>query len=69
MIGKVGDDMFGRLLIKTLQDLESKRGIGDGRKTVHHPAFVSLKSGKRDFSFARKPGADTRLTPDESTKA
>ena len=29
-------------------------------------AFVSLdKSGNRDFSFARKPGADTCLTPDE----
>jgi fructokinase len=29
-------------------------------------AFVSLDaSGNRDFSFARKPGADTCLTPDE----
>ena len=53
MIGKVGDDLFGRLLIQTLQNATTL-------------AFVSLDaSGNRDFSFARKPGADTCLTPDE----
>ena len=67
MIGKVGDDMFGRLLIKTLQGA----GIGTDGVVVDPGqfttlAFVSLdESGNRDFSFARKPGADTCLTPDE----
>ncbi|MBR6027911.1 MAG: carbohydrate kinase [Clostridia bacterium] len=67
MIGKVGDDMFGRLLVSTL------KGAGiDTRGVVADPAwfttlaFVSLDaSGNRDFSFARKPGADTRLRPEE----
>ena len=67
MIGKVGDDAFGRLLIRTLEDA----GIGTGG-VIADPAvfttlaFVSLDaSGNRDFSFARKPGADTCLRPDE----
>ncbi len=67
MIGKVGDDMFGRLLVKTL------KGAGiDTRAILLDPdqfttlAFVSLdESGNRDFSFARKPGADTCLTEAE----
>lgn len=28
-------------------------------------AFVSLQNGERNFSFARKPGADTQLRPEE----
>ena len=67
MIGKVGDDLFGRLLIKTLQNagIETK-GIVMDENQFTTLAFVSLdKSGNRDFSFARKPGADTCLTPDE----
>ena len=70
MIGKVGDDSFGRLLLKTLSDA----GIGT-QGVVIDPgvfttlAFVSLDaSGNRDFSFARKPGADTCLRPDELDK-
>ena len=67
MIGKVGDDMFGRLLVRTLQDagIETK-GVVMDKNQFTSLAFVSLdKSGNRDFSFARKPGADTCLTPDE----
>ncbi len=67
MIGKVGDDLFGRLLIKTLQSarIETKGVLMDGNQFTTL-AFVSLDaSGNRDFSFARKPGADTCLTPDE----
>ena len=67
LIGKVGEDMFGRMLKRTL--LEA--GIGTGG-IVTDPdvfttlAFVSLdKNGNRDFSFARKPGADTCLRPEE----
>ena len=67
MIGKVGDDMFGRLLVRTLQDagIETK-GVVMDKNQFTTLAFVSLdKSGNRDFSFARKPGADTCLTTDE----
>jgi fructokinase len=67
MIGKVGDDAFGRLLVKTLE------AVGIGTKDLlldpdvfTTMAFVSLdSSGNRDFSFARKPGADTCLRPEE----
>ena len=67
MLGKVGDDMFGRLLLGTL------KGVGiETRGVVVDPdqfttlAFVSLDAdGNRDFSFARKPGADTCLREDE----
>ena len=67
MIGKVGEDMFGRLLVHTLEEA----GIGtDGVRISPDVfttlAFVSLDaSGNRDFSFARKPGADTCLKPEE----
>ena len=67
MIGKVGDDAFGRLLIGTLKEagIETKGVLADpGVFTTL--AFVSLDaSGNRDFSFARKPGADTCLRPGE----
>ena len=67
MIGKVGDDAFGRLLVNTLKEagIETKGVVMDpGVFTTL--AFVSLDaSGNRDFSFARKPGADTCLRPDE----
>lgn len=63
MIGKVGEDAFGRMLWKELTD----RGIGVSG-VVRDPdvfttlAFVTLdQRGERSFSFARKPGADTCL--------
>ena len=71
MIGKVGDDMFGRLLIGTLKaaGIET-RGVVVDPDQFTTLAFVSLdESGNRDFSFARKPGADTCLTIDEVDEA
>jgi Sugar kinases, ribokinase family len=67
MIGKVGDDSFGRALSGTLQEAGiDTRGILADPKVFTTLAFVSLDaSGNRDFSFARKPGADTCLTPEE----
>ena len=65
-IGKVGDDLHGAFLRKTLEDL----GI-DTSGMITDPdyfttlAFVGLENGERSFSFARKPGADTQLRPDE----
>ncbi len=71
MIGKVGDDAFGRLLVKTLKaaGIETK-GILLDVDVFTTLAFVSLDaSGNRDFSFARKPGADTCLCPEEVDEA
>ncbi|MBQ9299214.1 MAG: carbohydrate kinase [Clostridia bacterium] len=67
MIGKVGDDMFGRLLIRTLKTAGIEtRGIVMDPDQFTTLAFVSLDAGgNRDFSFARKPGADTCLAPEE----
>ena len=67
MIGKVGEDTFGKLLIKTLNDAGiDTAGVIMDPSVFTTLAFVSLDaSGNRDFSFARKPGADTCLTPEE----
>ena len=57
MIGKVGDDMFGRLLVGTLGSAGiGTEGIRIDPAVFTTLAFVSLDaSGNRDFSFARKP--------------
>ena len=67
MIGKVGEDMFGRLLVNTLKEAGiATEGILRDPDQFTTMAFVSLdETGNRDFSFARKPGADTCLTPAE----
>ena len=67
MIGKVGEDTFGKLLVKTLRDAGiDTAGILLDPEVFTTLAFVSLDaSGNRDFSFARKPGADTCLKPEE----
>ena len=67
MIGKIGNDTFGKLLIKTLNDAGiDTSGIIMDPSVFTTLAFVSLDaSGNRDFSFARKPGADTCLMPEE----
>jgi len=71
MIGKVGDDAFGRLLVKTLKAAGiGTEGILLDPDVFTTLAFVSLDaSGNRDFSFARKPGADTCLRPAEVDEA
>lgn len=67
MIGKVGDDRFGRLLVKTAADCGIEtRGIIKDAAAFTTMAFVTLDTaGNREFSFARKPGADTCLTEHE----
>ena len=71
MIGKVGEDMFGRLLLNTLRQAGIEtRGVIVDPDQFTTLAFVSLDaSGNRDFSFARKPGADTCLRADEMDAA
>lgn len=66
-IGKVGNDMHGNFLRNVLK---SKNICCDGLLTDNNTfttlAFVSLsENGERSFSFARKPGADTRLEENE----
>lgn len=66
-IGKVGKDMHGEFLIKTLE----KEGIGTHSLIVDQKYFTTLafveigEGGERNFSFARKPGADTKLSAEE----
>ena len=67
LLGKVGDDTFGHLLVNTLQELGiGTNGILCDPAVFTTLAFVTLDStGNREFSFARKPGADTCLTAGE----
>lgn len=67
MIGKVGNDAFGKLLIGTLENA----GISTDAMVVDDRVFTTLafvtldETGDREFSFARKPGADTCLHYEE----
>ena len=63
LIGKVGSDTFGKLLLGTLQ----KAGIETRGMVVTDNVFTTLAfvtfdaHGDREFAFSRKPGADTCL--------
>ena len=67
LLGKVGADAFGRLLLRTLEET----GIDAGGVIAADDVFTTLAfvtldaNGEREFSFARKPGADTCLRFDE----
>lgn len=69
-IGKVGTDMHGAFLKKTLQ----KEGIDTNSLIEDENYFTTLafveidENGERNFSFARKPGADTQLRKEELDK-
>ena len=66
-IGKVGADMHGDFLKKTLEE----EGIGTRYLIQDESFFTTLafveiaESGERHFSFSRKPGADTQLRAEE----
>ena len=67
LLGKVGKDAFGHLLVQTLDraGIETN-GIVMAEDVFTTLAFVTLdESGDRQFSFARKPGADTCITYEE----
>lgn len=66
-LGKVGDDAFGKLLLETMQKAGIEtRGIVVDDSVFTTLAFVTFSpEGDRTFSFARKPGADTRLSFEE----
>ncbi len=67
LLGKVGNDAFGKLLTTTLQNA----GIETGGLVVADDVFTTLAfvtldgQGDREFSFARKPGADTCIRFEE----
>ena len=66
-MGKVGNDIFGKLLIRTLDELSiNTQNVlmdQDIRTTL---AFVANdETGDRSFSFYRNPGADMMFTEDE----
>lgn len=67
MIAKVGDDALGRQLVRTLQQVGiDGRGVLVDGSVFTTLAFVTRDAnGEREFSFARKPGADMLLTADE----
>jgi len=71
LVGKVGQDAFGKLLVGTLQKAGIEtRGLVMADDVFTTLAFVTLDDkGDREFSFARKPGADTQLTFDEMDHA
>jgi fructokinase len=70
-IGKVGCDMQGEFLRRTVVDAGiNARGLISDPEAFTTLAFVSLsETGERSFAFARKPGADTRLRADELDEA
>ena len=67
LLGKVGNDTFGKLLAGTLDKAGiSTRGLVMAEDVFTTLAFVTLdETGNREFAFARKPGADTKLTFEE----
>ena len=67
-VGKVGADMHGDFLKRALQE----RGVDVASVAQDPDAFTTLAfvevdplTAERSFSFARKPGSDTRLSPAE----
>ena len=67
LLGKVGTDKFGRLLKNTLEEAGiDTRGLIGADDVFTTLACVTLdETGDREFSFARKPGADTCLRFEE----
>ena len=67
LLGKVGTDTFGNLLIGTLKDAGIEtRGLVQTDDVFTTLAFVTFdKAGDRKFAFSRKPGADTCITFEE----
>lgn len=67
LLGKIGTDSFGRMLTETLKKagIETS-GLVHAEDVFTTLAFVTLdEHGNREFSFARKPGADTRISFEE----
>ena len=66
-IGKVGDDMFGRMLRDTVraEGINTDNLVLDTSVSTTLAFVHTFENGDRDFSFYRNPGADMMLTSDE----
>lgn len=66
-LGKVGNDMHGLFLKETLEHANiDTTGLLIDDNFFTTLAFVGInEQGERNFSFARKPGADTQISPAE----
>ena len=67
LMGKVGTDAFGKLLTGTLEKVGIEtRGLIATDDVFTTLAFVTFdEHGDREFSFSRKPGADTCISFEE----
>ena len=67
LMGKVGTDTFGKLLLSTLQKAGiDTRGMIETDDVFTTLAFVTFDAqGDREFAFSRKPGADTCIRFEE----
>ena len=66
-VGKVGNDMFGKLLKEVITDagINADALVMDDKIPTTLAFVQTFANGDRDFSFYRKPGADMMLTEDE----
>ena len=67
LLGKVGTDTFGKLLLQTMKKAGIEtRGLVQTQDVFTTLAFVTFDdTGDREFAFARNPGADTCITYEE----
>ena len=67
LLGKVGTDTFGKLLLTTLKKAGIEtRGLIETNDVFTTLAFVTFdETGDREFAFSRKPGADTCIRFEE----
>ena len=66
-VGKVGNDVFGKLLKEVITDagINADALVMDDKIPTTLAFVQTFANGDRDFSFYRKPGADMMLTADE----
>ena len=66
-VGKVGNDMFGKLLKDVITDagINADALVMDDKIPTTLAFVQTFANGDRDFSFYRKPGADMMLLEEE----
>ena len=66
-VGKVGNDMFGKLLKGVIEEagINADALVMDDNIPTTLAFVKTFANGDRDFSFYRKPGADMMLTEEE----
>lgn len=69
-IGKVGEDMFGKSLRATIEQvgIDSRFLLSDSEVNTTLAFVHNDETGDREFSFYRKPGADMMLKASEITE-